>query len=264
MSPAARREPVFYETMPRRYQQLFRGPSVHEHAAIVGRRGDAPAYAEIWRRLPQGGAIVCLVAENRPGVLAYVGMAFAAQSIDILAAHAYGRWDPKGAEVVDLFWLRRDEDVAPSLVEDDLIRVADLVGGLITGDLRIDGRPPGPRLAPTADSATLVRFDEGNRTNVAVLTLDTIERPGLFRAATEALQRSNVRIHGSRRVPGPGGRVVLRFDISDQDGRWPDQYRRGVLQAEVLRVAEAAAHGVPSQPPLPDFREDPLDQASPV
>src|ERR1700744_2699182 len=88
------RAPAFYESMPRRYQQLFRGPTVGEHAGIAARRRGAPVHAEIWRRLPMGAAIVCLVAEDRPGLLSYLETALTTQSIDILAAHTYSRFDP--------------------------------------------------------------------------------------------------------------------------------------------------------------------------
>src|SRR5260370_9138961 len=86
MSPASRRELAFYETMPARYRQLFRGPTVEEHAAIAARRGSAPAHAEIWRRLPHGAAIPCIVAEDRPGLLSYLGSAFPTPPSDILSA----------------------------------------------------------------------------------------------------------------------------------------------------------------------------------
>src|SRR6185437_11963941 len=107
MAPQLVRAPAFGETMPRRYQQLFRGRTVVEHAAIAARRRAAPAYGEIWRRLPQGAAIVCLVAEDRPRLFSYLSTALAAQSIDLLGAHVYSRFDPDGGEWVDLLWLRR-------------------------------------------------------------------------------------------------------------------------------------------------------------
>jgi UTP:GlnB (protein PII) uridylyltransferase len=247
----------FTETMPSRYRQLFQGPTVHEHEGIALRRAGAPAYAEIWKRLPQGAAIVCVVADDRPGFLSYLATALTAQSIDILAAQVFARRDPRGSEVVDLFWLKRDESVAPSLVESDLGRVADLVGGLMTGELRTDGRGIAARHEATDDSATLIRFDDSPDLGHATLTLETVERPGLFRAATGALERAGVRIVRTRRAPGPGFRVIHRFAITEADGRAPDQYRRGTLQADVLRVIEPHARG--SSVAIPP--DDPADLA---
>jgi UTP:GlnB (protein PII) uridylyltransferase len=254
MSSATASAPAFYETMPARYRQLFRGPTVYEHAAIVGRRGAAPAHAEIWRRLPQGGAIACVVAEDRPGLLSYLGTAFIAQSIDILSAQLYTRRDPRRAEVVDFFWLRRDDAIATSVVEADLMRVADLLGGLMTGELRVDGRPLDARSLAAPDDATIIRFDDTPSTEAAILILETIERPGLFRAVSTALLSAHARILASKRSSGPGGRVVHRFSIAEKDGTTPDQYRRGVLQAEVLRVVgPGARYGLPAR----HFHSDP-------
>ena len=227
--------------MPDRYRQLFRRPTVDEHAAIAARRGSAPAHAEIWRRLPQGGAIACIVAEDRPGLLSYLGTAFTTRSIDIVSAQVYSRAHPKGAEVVDLFWIRRDEGLASPVVDGDLARVADLLGGLMTGDLRIDGRPLGARRVASPDSATLVRFEEGPDDGPATLSLETVERPGLFSAVTTALLDAKVRIIGSNARAG-----MARASFTDS--RWRNttgtrriEYRRGLLQAEVLRVVEPVA-----------------------
>ena len=242
MTLATRRFPHFYETMPPRYRQLFRGPTVQQHAAIVERRGHAPAHAEIWRRLPQGGAIVCVAADDRPGLLSCLAMALATQSLDLLAAQIYGRVGPRGAEVVDLLWLRRDESIAPSVAETDIARITELLGGLMTGELRTDGRALLARRT-SAETATLVHFDDASASaGTIALILETVERPGLFRAVTDALVLLGVRILGSRRANGGAGRVVHRFIFAESDGMPPDQYRRGILQAEVLRVAELVAN----------------------
>ena len=192
--------------------------------------------------MPQGGAVVCVVADDRPGLLSYLGTALATQSLDLVAAQIYGRSLPTGAEVVDLLWLRRDEDIASSVGEADVGRIADLLGGLMTGELRADGRALIPRRT-SAEAATLVHFDDTSVSGGPIaLTLETVERPGLFRAVTDVLSLAGVRIIGSRRANGRGGRVVHRFAFEELDGLPPDQYRRGVLQAEVLRVVELVAN----------------------
>jgi UTP:GlnB (protein PII) uridylyltransferase len=260
MSPASQRELAFYETMPDRYRQLFQGPTVNEHAAIAARRGGAPAHAEIWRRLPNGRAIACLVAEDRRGLHSHLGTVFTTRSIDILSAQLYSRADPRGAEVVDLFWLSRNEGAAATIAPNDLARVADLLGGLMTGDLRMGGRPLAARHADSQASATLVRCEEGPQGGPATLCLESVERPGLFRAVTSALVDANVRILSLKRASAQGGRVIHRFSVAEQDGRAPDQYRRGLLQAEVLRVVELVtrrAASVRSDAPPSSVEETP-------
>jgi UTP:GlnB (protein PII) uridylyltransferase len=236
---APSRVPAFYDTMPRRYQQLFHGPTVQEHAEISRRRGSAPAHAEIWRRLPQGAAIVCLVADDRSGVVSHLGTALATRSIDLLGAHIYFRHALYGVEVLKLLWLRRDEVIAPVLTEGDLGRIVDLMGGLITGELRMDGRPSPRRRPPPTDAATIVRFEPTeDARQPAVLTLETLGRPGLFTAVSRLLQAANTTLVDSRQSRGPGDWMTYRFLVLDADGRGPDQYRRGLLQAEILRLVE--------------------------
>ena len=191
--------------------------------------------------MPQGGAIACVVAEDRPGLLSFLDTAFTARSIDIVSAQIFGRASPTGAEVVDFFWLRRDEDLGSALVEADLGYVADFLGGLMTGDLRVDGRPLGTRKVAARESATLVGFEDASDGGLSTLCLETVERPGLFHAVTTALLDAKVRIIRSKRAPGPGSRVIHRFIIAERSGRTPDQQRRGLLQTEVLRAVESIA-----------------------
>jgi UTP:GlnB (protein PII) uridylyltransferase len=254
--------------MPPRYRQLFRGPTVHEHAAIVARRGRAPAHAEIWRRLAHGGVVVCVVADDQPGLLSHLGTALTTQSLDLLAAQVYGRVAPRGAEVVDLLWLRRDTELGSPVVDADMARLAGLLGGLATGELRSDGRALDPRRTSAA-SATLVHFDDekGSKGSTSLI-LETVERPGLFRAVLDALVRAGVQLRGSRRASGGAGRVVHRFVIAEGNGLAPDQYRRGILQAEVLRVVELVAHRAPpraAQEPTATRRDGVfIDEAHPL
>ncbi len=244
MLPGVVDERRFCETMPARYRQLYHGPTVLEHAAIVARRGSSPAHGEVWRRIQDGGAIACVVTEERPGAAHYLGTAFATRSIDILSAQVYFRRGAKGSEVVELFWVGRGTDRGAPVEDADLAHIADLIGGLMTGELRINGRPLSTPLGASPRIATLVRCDAPSGPGGApvTLTVETIERPGLFATITGALVQANVRILKSIRTGGPRGQVTHQFAIADHDGRRPDQYRRGILQAEILRVLEPG-HG---------------------
>ena len=57
--------------------------------------------------LPQGVAILCVVADDRPGLVALVSAAFLAHALDVRSAQIYCRNTGRGAvEAVDFFWLR--------------------------------------------------------------------------------------------------------------------------------------------------------------
>jgi [protein-PII] uridylyltransferase len=96
----------FLESMPAAYRNAFLDADVEEHAQIVGERGSDIARAVVWRTLPQGLAILCVVTEDRPGLVAQVSSAFLAHALDVRAAQIYCRAQGEGLEAVDFFWLR--------------------------------------------------------------------------------------------------------------------------------------------------------------
>src|SRR5688572_15826986 len=97
----------FMSSMPAAYAQAFDADDAREHARIVRARGSSPAQVEVWRTLPQGVAILCVVAEDRPGLVALVSAAFLAHALDVRSAQIYCRDTGSGKlEAVDFFWLR--------------------------------------------------------------------------------------------------------------------------------------------------------------
>jgi [protein-PII] uridylyltransferase len=241
MNASSRRDPlsVFLDSMPERYrQQTFDGAAMREHAAIVGRRGAAPAHAELWRRMPRGVAVVCVVADDRPGLLSFISAAFVVNKLDVEAAHAYTR--PAAQEAVDFFWVRRDAEAAMPVLEADVARVAETLRGLVTGTLTIDelaeaARADRPR---TNGATTHVRFDGTDGGGLAVLTVETSDRPGLLLAITRALHRARVQIVASDATTHDG-RVIDRFTLVELDGAPLRSGRRGVLQVEVLAAIDS-------------------------
>jgi len=232
--------------MPVRYRESFDGAAIREHAAIVARRAGAPAHVEIWRRLPKGRAVACVVADDRPGLLSLISAALVAQSLDVVSAQAYTRVPPDrdGAEAVDFLWVRRDADAAMPIRSADAERLAEALGGLLTGTLTMDavirrakGRPSAP-----PGAATRVAFNETSDSGVSVLTVETFDRPGLLLSITLALFKARVQIVGTD-VGTHNGRVVDRFTIVELDGGPILRHRRGVVQTAVLTAIDALAHG---------------------
>ena len=228
--------------MPARYRQLFRGGAVNEHAAIVARRGTAAAHAEIWRRTPQGAAIVCMPADDHPWLLSFVCTALTAHAIHMVSAHLYARVSDR-TDLMCLLWLVREESAGRSVLDADVTRIAELVGGLVTGELTDEVVPRGARHTTPRDAATLIRFEDIGNAARASLVIETLERPGLFRAVTSALQSARVRILNSVATTAQDGRVVLRFSLVEPDGTAPDAHRRDLLQADVLRAVSVVVPG---------------------
>jgi [protein-PII] uridylyltransferase len=244
MPAAARRDPThtFLASMPERYRGLFDDAAALEHAGIVERRGDRPVHAELWRRLPRGRAVACVVAADRPGLLSYIAAALVVHGLDVEAAQAFTR--ETTGEAVDLFWLRREGAVTSPVLDVDIARVSSLLGDLVSGRTTIDAitsrsRPKAP---PAPAAATTVTFEENDDGGVSVLTVETFDRPGLLLAVTRALHRARVQIIASE-ATSERGRVVDRFHIVEMDGAPLRPSRRGRLQVEVLAAIDALWHG---------------------
>ncbi len=229
--------------MSERYRQAFDDAAIGEHAAIVNRRGAAVAHLEIWRQLPKGVGVVCVVADDRPGLLSFISASLVLHKMDVLSAQAYTRRLPEGGgEAVDFLWLRRDAEAehAMPLLEADVERIADVLRQLITGELSIESaaeRARSSRPVPPGAS-TNVTFDEDDDEGLVILTVETFDRPGLLLAITLALFRANVQIIASDAVTR-AGRVVDRFSIVEVDGTPIRRNRRGIVQIEVLEAIHA-------------------------
>src|SRR6187431_3476981 len=94
----------FIASMPAAYAQAFDLADAEEHARIAAARGAAVAQVAIWRMLPQGVAILCVIADDRPGLVALVSAAFLAHALDVRSAQIYCRSSGDGqVEAVDFF-----------------------------------------------------------------------------------------------------------------------------------------------------------------
>lgn len=226
--------------MPHHYRRAYDSVAVREHAAIVHRRADAPAHAEIWRRLPNGAAVLCVVADDRPGLLSLVSASLAVERIDVTAVQAYTRQlDRGGAEAVDFFWLRRVDAGAMPIGDEDASHVLEVLRGLVTGKLTLESvasrarpressRPGGTRVAVAE------KLDAGQ----AVLTVQAVDRPGLLLTITLALFRARVQIVASK-VATKGGVAADRFTIAEHDGSRLSAERCAEVRAAVIAAVDS-------------------------
>ena len=230
--------------MPERYRTSYDQEAVGEHAAIAARRGAAAAHVEVWRRQPDGVATVCVVADDRPGLLSLISASVVIQKLDVVSALAFThKLASGGFEAFDLLWLRRDAQNASPVGDADAKRIAEVLCEMISGALPIESameRARPPRVVP-AGSSTTVTFDDAPSGQV-MLTVETFDRPGLLLAITLALYRARVQISTTEALT-KGGRVIDRFAIVELDGSPVGKDRRGAVQIEVLEAIQAIARG---------------------
>lgn len=229
----------FVSSMPRRYRELFDDQARRDHAAIARRRGASPAHVELWRTLPHGGGILCVIADDSPGLLSRISAALVVHELDVVAAQAYTRTVASGEEAVDFFWVRRVDGAGGpmTLASDDAARVGEVLSALVEKRMTVDAVAKDARAirARVPAAATRVRFDESEDRGLAVLTVETSDRPGLLLAISQALFRRRVQIVWSE-AKSDDGKAVDRFHLAEFDGGPVRDETRRRVQADVLEA----------------------------
>lgn len=237
----------FAASLPESYRANFEAGAIAMHARVSRERESAPANigAFVSNRVP--GAAICVVADDRPGLLATISAALVLCNLDVIEAEAYTRRVAgQHDEAVDIFWVRREAgDDRASLGQEELLQLCQTLIGLIEGKLDRKRVDPASRLAATpAAKETVVRFIEGEDGTFATLEVETFDRSGLLLALSQALFSQRVQIVGSQ-VKTRGGRVFDRFHIVEFDNRPISSARRLEIQVAILSAVD----------PIPDDAE---------
>src|SRR5271157_3562427 len=95
-------------SMPESYGATFDMRSIGEHAEIIARRS-GPVHVEIWRQQGDGRAVLCVVADDRPGLLSMICAALVAVGVNVVAARVFTRSLGNGqGEAIDFFTIEGD------------------------------------------------------------------------------------------------------------------------------------------------------------
>lgn len=229
----------FLASMPPAYARAFSPNDIVEHGRIVARRGTQLVHAELC--LTGKGAIVCVVADDRPGLLALVTDALLVHGLVIRNAQAYCRKRADGqSEAVDFFRLQQAQsgsgasglDVDASELGAFLQTLTDLVAEDILASTRISNAPV------RSGIPCRVYFElEALRRDEYVLLVEAADSNGLLHAITSALHAQGVRIL-SCEIGTEGGVARDRFELGGPDG--------GALSAERLcDIQQAVFTAVP-------------------
>lgn len=213
--------------MPGSYAATFPTEEAADHAAVVLRRGSRLVYAEHCRAA--GRDAVCLVMDDRPGLLALVTDALLIHGLSIRAAHAFCRRRADGVtEAVDFLALDRALDNAD--VESLLHSLTDLVGEEIRASTR-------PSLAPRSRGVrTRVYFEvEALRRGEHVLFVEAADAEGLLHAITSALYAQGARILACQIIT-EAGTVRDRFELASADDSPWDSAALCDIQLAVLEA----------------------------
>ena len=228
-------------SMPASYREAFDDEAMLAHAAVASRRNADATRVELWKDLPERIVAICIVADDRPGLLSRISAALVALEIDVVTAHAYCRARSDGTqEAIDLLWIRRVARANGSIASiraRDVTAIGEMVDALVRGtaDLaRAIELPAPPRSAP---SATRVLFESGAGDGTMMLTVEATDRPGLLLVVTKAIFRAGLHILGLR-ATSEQGRAIDRFHLAELDGKPLLQARLLTLQVEILSALE--------------------------
>jgi [protein-PII] uridylyltransferase len=209
--------------LPERYLLANRPESVVKHALVVATRGARVVHLErVPSRHPEA-AELCIVADDRPGLLAAIAAAITASGLEVLAAQVYSH--PVGAEreALDLFWVR-DRGGGVDGVDAALPRLARDLEEVCTGRsspeelLRSRIGSPSPwRERPSPAVPTEVLFDDRASPRHSVVEVYAKDRGGLLYALANALQELGLSITLSK-INTEGARVADVFYVTESDG----------------------------------------------
>ena len=225
--------------MPAAYGRLYSSAEMAEHAAIAARRGGKLVHAELWQSTK--GPLLCVVAEDRPGLLALVTDALLAHGMGIQSARAFCREVAKDrAEAVDFLGLRAlggPDEGAARLEGDELQAFAQSLSNLIADDLarRAASTPPAQ-----PEPTTRVYFERRSlEEGVYLLVVDAPDSDGLLHAVSSALHDKGMRIMACE-IRTVAGQARDRFEVEPSSPRV-------VKDSELCDVQLAVLDALPSR-----------------
>jgi [protein-PII] uridylyltransferase len=230
----------FISSMPSRYTETFDAAAIEQHARTSRARGERPVNVGLFTSASPTGTALCVVAPDRPGLLAIISLAFATCDLDIIAADVFTRQPSEAsAEAVDFFWVRRQPPYAKvPLQPADIRKIRDVLIDLLQ-------RAP-KELFPVehfstqtpASTGTVVRFLEDIKGRFATLEIESNDQSGLLLGVCQALFNEGIQIVGSR-IKTRAGRVTGRFEIVELSDRPIERERRRIIKLAVLSAVDS-------------------------
>jgi UTP:GlnB (protein PII) uridylyltransferase len=208
------------------------------HAGIVSRRGGAFVHLETCpgpndEEAP--GTWLCVVTDDRPGLLSLLSAAIAAHSLDILSARVYTRARAGTPdEAVDLFAVRRLGSARGPIALTDLASIRKAMVALLRGELPVERlkRHAADTSRPSGRPETAIYF---HSTEPDLLLVQTPDHPGLLLEITLTIFRERLSIIRSH-VTTIAGLAHDEFQLAEIDGSPLSEARREAV-IEQLRGA---------------------------
>ncbi len=253
---------AFLRSMPERYFLATPPATIAAHLEVAFARGaQSFALGLAPTQDPAGGPEgsgelleLCVVADDRPGLLARIAAALTANRLEVLSAQVYSRKTERGAEAVDVFSLRDRHQADAEQRERTLRAVRADLGRLLDDGLdpralvqQYLGRPStGLRRTPSVTPEVV--FDDRASPQHTVVEVFAKDRPGLLFALSQALSDLGLTIALSK-INTEGAKAADVFYVSDLQGEKLPQARFAEVREALLRCVEPAEPSPPSLHP---------------
>jgi [protein-PII] uridylyltransferase len=213
---------AFMTSMPERYLVSNTPVEIAAHAVLARKAEGQPVLAGLVPSRYPEAAELCIIAADRPGLLAALTAAVAASRLEVHKAEIHSRILADGTvQAVDLFWVRHRIDgvvgAAKPLpkLERDLRAV--LTGKSTPRDLG-GARAPSPwGERPSPAVTTEVSIDHRASAHQTVIEVVTRDRPGLLFALADALHGLGLSIAVAK-INTEGNRVADVFYVTEMGG----------------------------------------------
>ncbi|HKU42622.1 MAG TPA: HD domain-containing protein, partial [Polyangiales bacterium] len=246
----------FCDSMPERYLLTSTSAEIAAHAKVALQvRGEAVTAALVPSRHPDVAELcvvtegrpaaepgLCVVAGDRPGLLAAITAALAANRLDIYAAQIHSRKLADGAlQAIDLFWVR-DRVEGVGVVESVLPKLRRDLRSVITGEVQphellSKRKPPRWSVRPSPKVSTEVSIDNDAAPQHTVIEVLTKDQAGVLFAIAQAMHDLGLTIAVAK-VNTEGERAADVFYVTEADGSKLAAERSAAVRQALLSALE--------------------------
>jgi [protein-PII] uridylyltransferase len=234
---------AFIGCMPDRYLLVTPSEAVAATSELVRRHSASGASSSV-ALLPSAVADVaevCVVAPDRPGVLASIAAALSAARLDVHEAQVHGSTVGGPALAVDVFSVRVPTE-GPLGIERALPRLRRDLDAVATGTVDPESllrRAPARRDRPGPRIPTTVAVDHRASPTHTVVEVVTLDRPALLFALANALYRLGLSVAVAK-IATEGARVTDVFYVTDAVGEKVAPARAGEIEKALLAALDEA------------------------
>lgn len=233
---------AFVESMPDRYVLATPLERIREHARIVAVRPRGETVVSVCDAGQGASAEVCVVTDDRPGLLAAIAASLAANRLSVLQSQVFSRVRSDGlVEALDLFVVRGpgqgtlvESRRAAAKMEKDLRAI--LGGSLSADDIVLPRMMAHLAERPTPAVENRVVVDNRASARLSVVEVFTRDRPGLLYVLASTFRDLGLSIELAK-INTEGTRVADVFYVCEPDGA----KIRTDARADEVRASIAAA-----------------------